>query len=64
MGMEPWPVHCTGKDAPFPTMIREEDEEMDDSIPELPTMWEDAPVSNTQSVELGGEDCSDRPVCA
>ena len=21
VGREPWPVHCTGKEAPFPTMI-------------------------------------------
>ena len=45
-------------------MMREEDGDTEDSILELPAMWEDAPVSNTQSLELGGEGCSDRPVSA
>ena len=58
VGTEPCPVHCTGKEAPFPTTMREEDGDVEDSIPELPAMCEDAPV------EHGSEDYSDRPVSA
>jgi len=64
VGMEPCPVHCTGKEAPLPTMIREEDGEREESIPELPAMCDEAPVSNTQSVALGGDGWSKRPVRA
>lgn len=38
MGTVAVPMHCTGKEAPLPTMIREVEGAVEESIPELPTM--------------------------
>ena len=43
------PVHWTGMDAPLPTMMREEQGDVEESIPASPAMCVEAPVSRTQS---------------
>ena len=49
------PVHWTGMEAPLPTMMREEQGDVEESIPASPAMCVEAPVSRTQSWALGGE---------
>ena len=58
------PAHCTGKDAPLSTTMRAEEGAVDESIPELPAMCDEAPVSRSQSLALGGVDWRVRPVRA
>ena len=64
MGTNVFPVHCTGKEVPLPITIREEDGEVEESIPASAAMCVDAPVSRTQSPALGGEDWMESPVSA
>ena len=60
VGREPWSGHCMGKEALLPTMIREDDGEREDNIPEWLAMCNKTPVSKTKLVELGGEGHNDR----
>ena len=55
------PLHWTGRELPLPTIMREVVGVVEESIPELPAMCDEAPVSKSQSVELGRVDCRDSP---
>ena len=56
VGMSASPVHCTGSEAPLPTMMQEEEGEVERSLPASAVMCVNAPVSRTQSPAFDGED--------
>jgi len=45
VGREPWLGHCMGKEALLTTIIREDDGEREDNIPEWLAMCNKTPVS-------------------